>query len=80
MDREPDCIEVVELVTAYLEDAMDPADREAFELHLEKCWACANYVEQIRIAIERVGHVETEDLSPELRDNLVTAFRDWRNG
>jgi anti-sigma factor RsiW len=79
MAREPDCNEIVELVTAYLEGALKRRDRKAFERHLEKCTGCANYVEQIRVTIETVGHVNGDDLPQELRDNLVAAFRDWRS-
>ena len=79
MARGPDCNEVVELVTAYLDGALKRRDRKAFERHLAKCGGCANYVEQIRITIEAVGCVNGEDLPPVLRENLVAAFRDWKS-
>ena len=79
MAREPDCNEVVELVTAYLEGALKRRDRKAFERHLEKCTGCGNYVEQIRITIATVGRVNGDGLPRELQDNLVAAFHDWRS-
>ena len=79
MAREPDCNEVVELVTAFLEGLLAPADREAFEAHIARCTGCGNYVEQIRITIATVGRVNGADLPQELRNNLVAAFRDWRS-
>jgi anti-sigma factor RsiW len=79
MAREPDCNEVVELITAYLEGALGRRDRKAFARHLKRCGGCANYVEQIRITIETVGRVDGDDLPQELRDNLIAAFRDWRS-
>ena len=78
MPRNPDCNEIVELVTAYLDGALKRRERKAFERHLRKCDGCTNYVEQIRITIETVGRVSGDDLPQELRENLVTAFRDWR--
>ena len=79
MAREPDCNEVVELITAYLEGALDPADRAAFEAHIARCTGCGNYVEQIRITIAVVGRVNGDDLPRDSRDSLVAAFRDWRS-
>jgi anti-sigma factor RsiW len=79
MAKEPNCNEVVEVVTAYLEGALKRRDRKAFERHLKKCGGCANYLEQIRITIEAVGRVNGDELPQELRDDLVAAFRDWRS-
>ena len=79
MARALDCNEVVELVTAYLDGALKRRERKAFERHLSKCDGCTNYVEQIRITIETVGRVTGDDLPQELRENLVTAFRDWKS-
>jgi anti-sigma factor RsiW len=79
MAREPDCNEIVEIVTAYLEGGLSRRDRKAFERHLKKCPGCANYVEQVRMTIETIGRVGGHELPQELRDDLVAAFRDWRS-
>ena len=79
MARALNCNEVVELVTAYLDGALKRRERKAFERHLSKCDGCTNYVEQVRITIEMVGRVTGDDLPQELRENLVTAFRDWKS-
>jgi anti-sigma factor RsiW len=72
------CQEVVELVTDYLEGAL-PADEAAvFEQHLNFCDGCVWYVDQLRTTIETLGRVEEEDVPPETRDRLMTAFRDWK--
>jgi anti-sigma factor RsiW len=78
MTRNPACNEIVEVITAYLEGALKRREKKAFERHIRKCDGCTNYVEQIRITIETLGRVSTDDLPPELRENLVAAFRDWR--
>ena len=71
-DRELACQEVVEFVTAYLEDALDPADRARFEERLIPCDGCKNYVEQMRTTIRLAGRTEPE-LPPELETKLLEA-------
>jgi predicted anti-sigma-YlaC factor YlaD len=77
LDRELACQEVVELVTAYLEDALDAVDRERFEEHLVFCGGCENYLEQMRTTIRLTGRVEDE-LPAELEAELLAAFRGWQ--
>jgi anti-sigma factor RsiW len=77
LDRELACQEVVELVTAYLEDALDPVDRERFEEHLVFCDGCANYLEQMRTTVRLASRVE-DQLPAELQAELLEAFRGWR--
>jgi predicted anti-sigma-YlaC factor YlaD len=77
LDRELACREVVELVTAYLDHALIPADRERFEEHLVFCEGCGNFLEQMRGTVEAAGHVRFE-VPPELEQRLLEAFRGWR--
>lgn len=70
------CIEVVELLTAYLDGSLDEATRASVEAHLAACDACATYLEQIRATVASVGHVAPESLSSEARSTLLEAFRD----
>jgi hypothetical protein len=81
MAESPDhitCKEVVELVTDYLEDALSADDAELFEQHLNFCEGCDWYVDQMRITVDTVGRVREEDVPPETRKRLLTAFRDWK--
>ena len=55
LDRELSCIEVVELVTAYLDDALGAADRERVEEHLVFCDGCSTYLEQNRQTVALTG-------------------------
>ena len=77
LDRELACIDVVELVTAYVEDALAPGDRERFEEHLVFCGGCESYLEQMRTTIRLTGRREHE-LPAELQAELLEAFRGWR--
>jgi len=69
------CREVVEIVTAYLDGALDPTTLERFEAHLQLCGPCVEYVDQIR-ATSRLAAVAVTELEerPD-RDALLDAFR-----
>jgi predicted anti-sigma-YlaC factor YlaD len=72
------CHEIVELVTDYLEGALSRQDRNAFERHLAGCDGCTNYIDQMRETIRLTGRLTEESLDPELRSELIAAFRDFR--
>jgi anti-sigma factor RsiW len=73
------CEQFVELVTEYLDDAMDAETRQRFEDHLTLCPGCVTYLDQIRETVRQAGHLRPEDLSPAARDHLLEAFNDWRS-
>jgi anti-sigma factor RsiW len=72
------CQELVELVTDYLEGALDERHTQAFERHLDGCDGCTRYLEQFRATIRLTGTLTTADLSADAEDALLQAFRDWR--
>ena len=72
------CQELVELVTDYLEEALDDRDRSAFERHLDGCDGCTEYVAQLRVAIELTGTITLDDFSATAEERLLQAFRGWR--
>jgi anti-sigma factor RsiW len=73
---DPDtCAAVVELVTEYLEDALDPAIRARFEKHLADCDPCSTYLAQMRETIALVGRVHLDRVAPATLERLVAAFR-----
>ena len=71
------CREFVELVTDYLEGALDPVTAASVERHLALCPHCVTYVEQMRETISAVGHVPVASLSDQAKVDLVAAFRDF---
>ena len=71
------CREFVELVTAYLEGALDRATARRFEDHLASCGGCDRYLDQMRATIAALGRLPEESLAPQARDRLLSAFRDW---
>ena len=77
---DPDsCDGVVELVTEYLEGALDVAVRARFEAHLAACDGCDIYLEQMRATIAAAGRVGIEDLAPGTLDGLIAAYRAARD-
>jgi len=71
------CAELVELVTDYLEGALTARDRLRFEEHLADCEGCSTYLEQMRTTIVAAGRLREEQLDPQVRDELLAAFRGW---
>ena len=71
------CQDVVELVTEYLEHALEAQDASLFEQHLNFCDGCVSYVDQVRLTIDRVAHLGAEDVPDETRARLLAAFREW---
>jgi anti-sigma factor RsiW len=72
------CRELVELVSDYLEGALDRRTRRRFEAHIAGCPHCTAYLEQIRQTIRLTGRLREESLEPGVRDELLAAFRGWR--
>lgn len=72
------CIELVELVTDYLEGALSPPERARFEAHLAICEDCVTYVEQVRRTVEAAGVLPPEGPPPAVREALLAAFRELR--
>ena len=76
-----DCIELVELVTDYLDAVLADADSIRFEHHVGICPGCAEIVEQFRAVIVATGALRPADavaVPPATRDQLLGIFRDWR--
>jgi anti-sigma factor (TIGR02949 family) len=79
LDRELTCVEVVELVTAYLDRRLTADDAERFEEHLAFCDGCSTYLDQMRATIAATGSVRDDDVPAELRDGLLATFRELRS-
>jgi anti-sigma factor RsiW len=72
------CDELVELVTEFLDGALDPATERRVTDHLALCDGCTTYVAQFRATVDELGHLPAEEvtqLPAPARDALLTAFR-----
>lgn len=74
------CIEMVEIITEYLEGTLPPSDRARFEAHLEGCEGCRNYLDQMRLTIRLVGRVREDAIPPRMKEILLQAFRSRKRG
>ena len=73
--RDIACIELVELLTDYLEGVLPPDEVAAVEAHLDLCEGCGTYLAQMRATIAALGSVPVETLSESAYDDLLAAFR-----
>jgi anti-sigma factor RsiW len=71
------CGELVELVTAYLDGALPPAERARFDAHLARCEPCVVYVRQIEDTIAVVGATREELACAPAVQALLPRFRGW---
>jgi anti-sigma factor RsiW len=74
------CMQIVELVTGYLEGTLPRADRRRFEAHLSGCEHCTEYLEQMRITIRLTGRLAAEDLTPAMRQEFAELYSRWASG
>ena len=72
------CAEFVELVTDYLEGALDRWTEGRFALHATRCPGCDTYLEQIRETVRVAGRLDPEDVDPIVIDRLLAEFADWK--
>ncbi|HEY5250918.1 MAG TPA: zf-HC2 domain-containing protein [Acidimicrobiales bacterium] len=75
LNRDLVCRQAVALVTEYLDDALPRRQRRRFEAHLRNCPNCSQYLIQIRLTIDTVGHVEPDELDPEVKEELIDLYR-----
>jgi len=71
------CREVVELVTAYVEETLPAVERRRLEEHLDRCDGCADYLVQMRHTITVVGSLGDAGLDAAFERRLRDAFREW---
>jgi anti-sigma factor RsiW len=74
--RDIACIELVELLTEYLEGALPPDEAAAVDEHLQDCPPCRVYLAQMRATIDALGSVPMATLSTTALNTLLDAFRD----
>lgn len=72
---EMNCIELVALVTEYLEQSIADAERARMEEHMGSCSWCERYVEQTRAVVGALGRIGSEPPAPELWERALESFR-----
>jgi anti-sigma factor RsiW len=80
-DSPPDelrCIELVDMVTTYLDGEVSEDQRRGIEKHLEGCRGCRAALEQFRTVIRLTGRLtatDVADVDPLIRDRLTSTLR-----
>ena len=74
------CRDAVALMTAYLDGELDDRERDLLEEHLTECPHCEEYLAQLRVTVDALGHATPDDLPEEAVDELVELYRRWRAG
>ena len=74
------CMELVTIVTEYLDGALSPGDRARFDRHLAECGGCSAYLDQMRRTIRVAGSLSEDAIPADARDALLRAFRGWKAG
>ncbi|WBB58544.1 zf-HC2 domain-containing protein [Streptomyces sp. WMMC500] len=74
------CAEFVDLVTEFLDGALPPQEEMRFVEHIALCDGCETYLGQFRQTIATLGELPAESIPGEAREQLLTAFKDWRQG
>ncbi len=69
------CRELVDLLTDYLEGALDPETARALERHLEGCDSCHNFIKTYKATTAWVGQVTYEEMPDELKDRLASFLK-----
>jgi anti-sigma factor RsiW len=77
-DDDTACLEMVELVTDYLEDRLALPARARFEQHVAACSGCRLYVEQMRVTLRALGRIPEPSIDAEAREQLLRVYRAWR--
>jgi anti-sigma factor RsiW len=78
LEPELTCKELVELVTEYLDGALPSVERARFEAHVAICPGCQSYLDQMQTTMHTLGFLPEESLTPEARDQMLAAFRQWK--
>ncbi|QES46973.1 anti-sigma factor [Streptomyces venezuelae] len=75
------CIDLVELITAYLDGTLPERSRRRIDEHLELCEGCRTALAQWRTVAALAGRLtpaDVADLDPYVRDRLLSTFREPR--
>jgi anti-sigma factor RsiW len=70
------CVEVVEIITDYLEGALPDLERRRLEHHLAGCPGCAEYLAQMREVAGSLDGLRDDAVPAHLRAAVLAAFPD----
>ena len=74
-----DCIDLVELTTEYFEGTLSADETARLEAHLTECDGCTEFVRQMRVTQDVLGHIDTMVVPAARRERLLSTFRAWKS-
>lgn len=74
MDTRLACDDVMQRVTEYLDEALPPGGKAAFDRHLAECATCTRHLTEIRQTIHLLGAVPREPMPAPMKDRLLQAL------
>jgi anti-sigma factor RsiW len=70
-----DCDRFVELVTAFLDGALDTDTEQQVVGHLAECDGCGAYLDQVRGVVRGLGQLPPDRLAEDTRAALLAVLR-----
>ena len=74
------CRQAVELMADYLDGRLPAATCRVSRRISPECPHCSEYLAQLRVTIDALGHAEPDDLSDDTVDDLGHLYRQWIAG
>ncbi len=71
------CQEVANLMTDYLDGALSLSQRVRFHMHLGLCFACRNFLNQMKYTVATLQQLPPDPIPPPVKAELLRRFQDW---
>jgi anti-sigma factor RsiW len=72
------CQEIAQLITDYLDGSLTLGEQVRFHIHLGLCFACRNYLRQMKYTIATLHQLPPEPVPQHVREKLLERFRTWK--
>jgi anti-sigma factor RsiW len=72
------CREIAKLITDYLEGSLSLTQRLRFQMHMGLCFACRNYLRQMKYTVATLRQLPPEPVPPQVKEELMKRFRTWK--
>ena len=75
------CYEAIDLMGDAIDGTLAPEARAGFDDHFAECPPCRNYMDQLRLTRQALGHLTGRGEPGDLRSDLIAKFkRELRDG
>lgn len=69
------CHEAIDLIGDAIEGTLAPDALAGLDEHFAECPPCRNYMHQLRLTRQALGHLPATDEAGERRDDLIARFK-----